>query len=150
MNLTAHFTLAELTDSEYATRHCLSNMPTDPEVLGNLHVLAAGLERVRAKVCRPMIITSAYRSPKVNSGIGGHKASRHLRGLAADFRVAGMSSREVCFLIDNWKAEIQFRRMLLEGSWVHIGFPDEGETAKGDVYTASFHKDGTTFAPGIK
>lgn len=150
MNLTAHFSFAELTKSDYAIRHCLSNVPVDPEVLGNLHVLAAGLERVRTKVARPIVITSGYRSPKVNSGIGGAKDSRHLRGLAADIIVPGLAVRELAFLIDNWKGFIQFRKLILEGGeWCHIDFPDDGEVAKGDVYTATFHKDGVTYAPGI-
>ena len=149
MNLTAHFTFEEIIESEYAIRHNLSNVPTDPDIVGNLHILAAGLERVRSKVCRPMVISSGYRSPKVNAGVKGSKTSRHMRGLAADFKVAGMSVREACFLIDNWKHEIQFRKLIQEGTWIHLEFPDEGETAKGDVYTAVFHADGTDYLPGL-
>lgn len=48
MNLSEHFTLAELTNSEYALRHGISNMPVDADVLESLHHLAEGLERVRA------------------------------------------------------------------------------------------------------
>lgn len=149
MNLTVHFTLEELIKSDYAIRHCLKNTPTDDDVIANLHTLARGLERVRTKIARPIYITSAYRSPKVNSGVGGAKDSRHLIGLAADIVVAGMSSREVCFLIDNWKHEIQFRRMIFEGTWCHIDFPDVDETPKGDVYTAHFNKDGVSYSPGL-
>ena len=149
MHLTAHFSLEELCRSDYATRHCLGNVPKDEEILANLRILASGLERVRSRIGRVIWVNSGYRSPKVNSGVGGAKDSRHLRGLAADIVVPGMSPRELAFLIENWAHEIQFRRLILEGEWCHIDFPDVDEEAGCDVYTAHFHKDGVTYTHGL-
>ena len=149
MNLTEHFTLAELTDSEYALRHGINNQPDDADILENLHTLASGLERIRSKLMRPMIISSGYRSPKVNSGVGGSKTSYHLKGLAADFRVAGMTPREACFLLQKWVKDLGLRTMIYEGSWVHVDFPDVGEAPRGKVMTALFKKDGVSYVDGI-
>ena len=149
MKLTANFSLEELTNSDYAIRHGINNQPVDPEVLSNLQVLANGLERARSKLCRPMVISSGYRSPKVNSGVGGAKNSRHMKGLAADFIVPNMAVRETCFLLETWLKYIGFRTLIFEGSWVHIDFPDLDEEADGTVLTAIFKAGHVTYVEGI-
>lgn len=122
--LTEHFTFAELTFSEYAVRHRLDNTPTD-EIAANLQALAEGLERARAVLNKPMIVSSGYRCPKVNSAIGGAKNSYHMRGLAADFRVPGMTVAEVCAVLDREKQRVQYDKLISEyGRWIHLQFPD--------------------------
>ena len=79
-----HFSLDELTSSDYADRHGIDNSP-NAEILANINLLMDGLERARTVLDKPMSISSGYRSPKVNAGAGGSKASYHMRGLAADF-----------------------------------------------------------------
>jgi len=138
MNLSANFTLAELVASDYAQRHGINNMPTDPHVLGNLHVLAAGLERCRAILGQqPMIITSGYRSAAVNTAVGGSRRSAHMRGLAADFRVPGMNPRSVCMVLQE-HPEVGFDQLIYEGTWTHIAFPENNRKPTGTVLTAIF------------
>jgi len=62
--------------------------------------LAAFLERVRTRFGgRPVVITSGYRPPAVNSAVGGASASEHLFDApgvgAVDFYVEGAGIREV-------------------------------------------------------
>ena len=114
MNLTEHFTLAELTLSEYAIRHCINNQPTDADVLENLHTLADGLERVRQVLRLPIYVTSGYRSPKTNSGVNGSRTSAHMRGLAADIVLPGMNARDVCLKIQGAAAFIGFDQCIYE------------------------------------
>lgn len=140
MQLTEHFSLAELIRSDYATRHSISNMPTDPQALKHLHLLAAGLERARAVLGKPVVITSGYRSAAVNAGVGGSFTSAHMAGLAADFLVPGMTPREVCLRLQDHR-EIGFEQLIFEGTWTHIAFP-VGEP-HGIVLTA-------VFKPGAK
>jgi len=110
--LTEHFSLNELVFSEYAVRHHIDNTPDD-EIVANLQMLADGLERCRAVLGnRPMIVSSGYRSPKVNSGIGGSKGSYHMKGLAADFRVVGMDTADACALLDTMKLKIKMKVFL--------------------------------------
>ena len=120
MNLTKHFTLAELTISQEAARRGLSNTP-DPDALENLKVLASHLERVRELLGAPVIITSGYRSPKVNSAVGGSRTSAHMQGLAADFICPGFGSpAEIVSKIVH--SPIQFDQVINEfGAWVHLG-----------------------------
>jgi zinc D-Ala-D-Ala carboxypeptidase len=139
MNLSEHFSLAELTASEYAERHGINNVPTDPEVLENLHTLANGLERVRAALGgRPIFINSGYRSPKLNTAIGGSKTSAHMKGLAADIRVAGLTPRDVCIALSSQMDHLALDQIIFEGTWSHIGFCDVDQTPRREVLTAVF------------
>jgi hypothetical protein len=150
MMLTANFSLAELTRSAYAIRHGINNQPTDADVLENLHTLAAGLERVRQVLGRPIHVSSGYRSPKVNSGVGGSKTSAHMSGLAADIVLPGMSAREVCLKIQEAAAFVGFDQLIFEHSWTHVGFPDVNEQPRMIAMTAVF-KPGqhTTYLKGL-
>lgn len=83
MHLTPHFTLAELTASSTARRLGLDNTPSAEAVM-RLQGLAAMLERVRAHLGAPIIVTSGYRNQAVNRAVGGVATSDHTQGRAAD------------------------------------------------------------------
>ncbi|MFZ7338194.1 D-Ala-D-Ala carboxypeptidase family metallohydrolase, partial [Comamonas jiangduensis] len=83
MQLTPHFALAEFTRSAKAAQLRLDNTPTG-KALENLKRTAEILERVRAHLGVPIIITSGYRGPVLNKAVGGATSSDHLQGLAAD------------------------------------------------------------------
>jgi hypothetical protein len=126
MNLTPHFTLAELTASETAERHGIDNTPT-PEHLENLQRLAEFLETVKAALGgKPVMINSAYRGPAVNEKVGGSKSSQHMIGCAADLRIPGMNPDEVCRAII--AADLPFDQLIREfydpaktaGGWTHV------------------------------
>ena len=121
MNLSANFTLGELTRSEVALRKALDNTP-DAETIANLTVLASGLEDVRALLGQPLHINSAYRGPKVNSAVGGSKNSAHMKGYAADFVCSAFGTpQEICHAIMD--STIQYDQLIYEfGAWVHISF----------------------------
>ena len=53
------------------------------------------LEILRHKLGKPVIINSGYRTPEWNKKCDGAKYSYHMRGMAADIRVDGMSARIV-------------------------------------------------------
>ena len=82
MNLTKHFTLSELCNSETAARKGLDNHPTD-ETISQLKYTCAGLERIRQITNAAIVVTSGYRSPAVNQAIGGKVTSQHCKGEAA-------------------------------------------------------------------
>lgn len=90
--LSPHFTLEELTHSDTATRHGISNMPL-PAHLANMKAhLAPGLEALRALLGGgPLNVHDAYRCPDVNHLVGGTPTSAHPLGLAADIDVPGQA-----------------------------------------------------------
>lgn len=75
-----HFTFAEMTK----TAQKLPNAPRNWEQITNLCFLTEFLERVREKFGKPIRVNCAFRSPEVNSAVGGVATSAHLEGLAAD------------------------------------------------------------------
>lgn len=129
MNLSPHFTLAELTVSETAARRGIDNDPP-PDVVERLKHTALCLEAVRILLGAPIVVSSGYRSPALNAAIGGAQNSDHTRGDAADFICPGFGapSTIVSALKDSG---IQFDQLIEEfGRWVHISF---GPQMRGQV-----------------
>ena len=62
--------------------------------------LVAILDIIRKQVGKPVQINSGYRTPTRNRAVGGAKYSYHMRGMAADIRVDGHSSKEVAKYAD--------------------------------------------------
>ena len=125
MKLSPHFTLQELTVSDWAARNGVDNTPP-LDIVANLTKLAEKLEEVRAILKQPIIVNSGYRSPKVNKAIGGKPTSSHQYGLAVDFKSPSFGTPE-----DIVKAlsvtELRYDQLILEfatpdgGGWVHLG-----------------------------
>jgi len=145
VNLSAHFTLEELTHSETAARKGLDNTPNE-DVIANLTELALALERVRAVLQCPIIISSGYRSPKVNAAIGSISTSAHCQGYAADFIAPGFGApQEVAKAII--AAGIAFDQLIWEfGAWVHFSISPQN---RGEVLTAASVNGKTTYTRGI-
>lgn len=122
MNLSPNFTLAEMVRSGTALRRGIDNTPL-PIVVKNLERLCRNvLEPVRAHYGRPVIVTSGYRSPALNSAIGGSGTSQHSQGEAADFTVVGARNIEVCRWIS---ANLEFDQVIYEfgeEGWVHCSW----------------------------
>lgn len=91
MKLTTNFSLSEFNKHNF-------EVPTD--VLRNLLDLAKNLQVLRDEVKKPIKITSGYRPAQHNAKIGGVKSSRHITGEAADFKIDGMTPKEVAAVIE--------------------------------------------------
>lgn len=122
MQLSNNFTLEELTFSQTAEREDIDNTP-DATVLKNLVYTAEQLELVKQALNNnPVLISSGYRSPKLNKVVKGSATSQHLLGKAVDFTSPKFGSpREIVEAIR--KTNIQYDQLILEfGRWVHISF----------------------------
>jgi hypothetical protein len=126
--LTANFSLEELTRSEAADRSGWDNTPNAQEI-ENLKRLAALLQQVKTAVGgKPVMINSGFRSKRVNDAVGSKDSSQHRLGCAADFRVPGLTPRQVVSAC--WDAGVPFDQIILEfDSWTHISVPSN-PTAK--------------------
>ena len=144
MNLTEHFSLDEMVASQIAARRRIDNRPA-PSVIENLRRVAAVLEQVRAAVGAAVTVSSGYRSPALNSAVGGARESAHLLGLAADITVAGMAPKDLAKAVI--KAGIQFDQLIYEGTWVHIGL--SVGAPRGEVLTATFAPGGVVYSRGV-
>ena len=123
MKLSPNFTLEELTHSETAERQGLDNTPNE-DVKANLTRLARFLEEVRAILKRPIMVNSAYRSPKVNEAIGSKPTSQHCNGCAADIKVPGLTPNDI--VKELLKTNLEYDQLIREfDSWVHISIPNK-------------------------
>ena len=119
--MTPHFTLAELTHTDHRT---LNNTP-NPGELANLKKLAEFLETVKTTLGgKPVMINSAYRSKAVNDAVGSRDTSDHRLGLAADFKVPGMTPDAVVRAII--AANLPYQQIIREfDAWTHISISDK-------------------------
>lgn len=147
MNLTEHFTLAEMTASTTAIRLAIDNRAPAP-VIENLRKTAHILEQVRTLLAGAVMVSSGYRSAALNRAVGGAGSSAHLQGLAADFtcRKFGVPY-EICEAIE--KSEIEFEQLIFEGTWVHISAPRAGAIARREVLTAHFDSRPVRYSVGL-
>jgi zinc D-Ala-D-Ala carboxypeptidase len=124
MNLSEHFTLAELTRTDHRK---FDNTPT-ADAFTNLSRLALLLEQVKVAVGgKPVMINSGYRSPQVNAAVGSKPTSQHCSGCAADLRVPGMTTNEIILAILD--ADLLFDQVIREfDSWVHISVANSTAT----------------------
>ena len=116
-----NFTISELIYSQRAEEKKIDNTP-NPEALDNmLELIVNCLQPIRDAIKKPIIITSGYRSQKLNKLIGGTKNSQHMTGQAVDFIIQGLKPEYIVnFII---KSGISFDQLINEyDSWVHVSY----------------------------
>lgn len=155
MQITEHFSFKELTRSETARRLGLQNVPSAAE-MANIQYTAEQLEKIRAYVGRGIVVTSCFRSERVNKAVGGSPTSAHRFGLAADCDAIGLTSlafaKEIIKMRD--EGEIKFDQLILEfpergdGAWVHIGFR-RNSPMRNQIMTATKKNGKTVYLPGL-
>jgi len=120
MNLSPHFTLAELTVTDHRT---LDNSPKQEEI-SNLQRLAQFLEQVKTALGgKPVMVNSAFRSKAVNDAVGSKDTSQHRLGCAADIRVPGMTPDAVVRALI--AAQLPYDQIIREfDAWTHISIPN--------------------------
>ena len=116
MNLTEHFTLAELTTTSHRQ---FDNTPNEAET-ANLQRLAKFLEQVKEALDgKPIMINSGFRSKQVNDSVGSKDTSQHRIGCAADIRVPGMTPDAVVRAVI--AAGLPYDQIIREfDAWTHI------------------------------
>jgi len=152
MNLSANFTLKELTKSDTATRLGLDNTPDD-EALENLKTLCEKvLQPVREHFGKSVSVNSAYRSPESNAAVGGSKTSDHCKGMAADIEIVGVANADLAqWIMDN----LDYTQLILEfytpgipdSGWVHVSY--DPNNLKKQELTATKVAGKTQYLPGL-
>ncbi len=118
-----NFKMSELIHSDTAVKYKINNMPDINSLDNMLNLIVHCLQPIRAKIGKPMIITSGYRCSTLNNHpeIRGAKNSQHITGQAADFVIAGMSPEQIITKIRSYG--IEFDQLINEyNKWVHISF----------------------------
>jgi hypothetical protein len=152
MQLTANFSLHELTKSETALRMGFDNTPSEAEI-ASLRLLAEKvLQPVRDHFGKGVKVNSGYRSPESNAAVKGSSTSDHCFGRAADIEIPGVPNAELAqWIMDN----LDYTQLILEfytpgipdSGWVHVSF-DPANLKKQEL-TAMKVAGKTQYVPGL-
>lgn len=132
MKLSKNFTYDELVYSSTAERLKLDNTPNENEVAYLKRLANEVLQPIRDKWGKPIVVTSGFRSEKVNNAVGGVRTSQHRLGQAADIKIGSKAQNKELFnFIVNMvkKGELKVGQLIDEYgySWVHVSLPRENK-----------------------
>lgn len=127
MNLTKNFSLHEMTKSETALRRNVDNTPGQKEIVALTTLAQKVLQPIRDHFARAVKVNSGYRSPKVNTLVGGSRTSDHCKGMAADIEIPGVPNYNLAVWI---RDNLDYTQLILEfytpgvpdSGWVHVSY----------------------------
>ena len=122
--ITQNFKWKEFFKSQTAKRKGIDNIPTDDNIWENLEELVVNVLQPLRDEFGCIRITSGYRSPELNSAIGGSENSNHCFGFAADIEPLkeNVSLMDVIVYIHNI---LDFRELIVEyfpDGWIHVAY----------------------------
>lgn len=125
MNLTMHFTLEELSHSDYADAHGINNMPGQQAQQNMMMLCVLILEPLRTAIGQPIRINSGYRCKEVNLAVGGVSTSHHLLGLAADIHFDNETQLNAMLraLHNNKHLDLALVERSKSSKWLHVQLP---------------------------
>lgn len=152
MKLSKNLTLVEVIRSESAKRNGIDNFPT-PEHLENLKKLATNIfQPIRDHFKTPIIISSGYRSEKLNRLVPGTSiTSQHCSGEAIDIDMDGTKIKNKQ-IFDFIKNNLDFDQLIWEfgddnnPAWVHVSYESSGKQRK-QVLRAIKKNNNTKYVP---
>lgn len=122
MNLSPHFSFEEFTASDTARRLGIMNdIPL--ALIHNAQKTAEMLERIREFLGKPMRVTSGFRCLALNRAIGSKDTSDHVKALACDFQVDGVTSYELALQLAPVLDQLGIGQLIYEHTWIHVGVP---------------------------
>lgn len=155
--VTANFRYSELIHSNTAVRLGIENTPNAVHKANLIESCTKLWQPARDILGKTMIISSGYRSPLVNSKVGGSDSSAHSIGCAIDFTSPSFgSSRTIANkLAQEFKTTgIKFDQIILEfpdtdSSWVHLGYKNLKGEQRCQLLTAVKRNGKTVYLSGL-
>jgi zinc D-Ala-D-Ala carboxypeptidase len=150
--LTANFSLHELTKSETALRMGFDNTPGEAETEALRLLCEKVLQPVRDHFGKGVKCNSGFRSPESNQAVGGSRTSDHCLGRAADIEIPGVANAELAqWIMDN----LEYTQLILEfytpgipdSGWVHVSY--DPNNLKKQELTAMKVAGKTQYVPGL-
>jgi hypothetical protein len=147
MKLTDHVTYSEACHSFTAKRLGIGNTPSEYQMWNMVVTSAQVFEPLREWVGGPIKINSFFRSPELNTAIGGSKTSQHCEGRAIDIDdVYGYKTNAEMFrYIDE---HLDYDQLIWEfgddsnPDWVHVSYVDAETNRKRKL--KAYKEDGKT------
>ena len=128
--ISKHISYKEGVYSRTATRRDITNKPSDKQIDNMCLIAEEVFEPLRSWVGGPIKINSFFRSPELNTAIGGSGKSQHCQGQAIDLddTFGRASNAEMYEFI---KKHLDFDQMIWEfgdednPNWVHVSYVSE-------------------------
>ena len=128
--ISEHISLKEGIRSHTATRLNINNIPCELDLINMKTIAQEVFEPLRKFVDGPIAINSFYRSPKLNSAIGGSTSSQHCSGCAIDIddKYGYKTNAEMFKYIKN---NLDYDQLIWEfgdinnPDWVHVSYISE-------------------------
>lgn len=117
------FTIKELTRSTTAEARKIDNTPTREAEANLTELINKVLDPLRRAYGKPIMVTSGYRSPRLNASVGGVKTSQHQKGQAADITAGSPEENKRLFDLAQ-ELNLPFCQLIDEKRyrWVHISY----------------------------
>lgn len=118
MKLTPHFTLEEMTTTQYPA---LQSKPALETIVHLCYLCAVILEPLREAIGKPVKINSGYRGRELNKAVGGVWNSYHLTGRAADIHCDTLADARLILAVlkDNPHVDLAMVERKYS-TWVHV------------------------------
>lgn len=146
MKLSKNYSLSEFEHSDTAKAKGINNT-APPEVVKNLQALVSKLlQPISDATGWVNIITSGYRSPKVNELVGGSSTSQHLIGSASDNNfylrnTDGTRGKKISTYDAASKVlqlGLDFDQMILYPNFLHLSYKAKGKNRKQVLYNKAY------------
>jgi zinc D-Ala-D-Ala carboxypeptidase len=126
MKLSKNFTMKEFTKSTTATRLGIDNTPEGEHLEAAKELFTHVIQPTREEHGKTTL-TSGYRSPELNTAVGGSSKSQHCKGEACDFECDLVDNLEVAHWIKN---NLEFDQLISEfyedddpsSGWIHASY----------------------------
>jgi zinc D-Ala-D-Ala carboxypeptidase len=154
MKITKNFSLEELIKSMTAIRKGIDNSPSSEHLVNLTNVSRMILQPVRDHYGKVVRVNSGYRSPTLNTAVGGSKTSQHCNGEAVDFEIDGLPNVELATWV---RDHLDFDQLILEffnpaegpnSGWVHCSYRKDGTNRK-KIMTALVKNGKTSYLNGF-
>ncbi len=122
-----YFSIEELVKSATAERLAIDNTPPRAAQRMLTILVEQLLDPIRRRYGAPIIVTSGYRCPALNTAVGGVANSHHIVGCAADITTGSIENNTMLFalIIDMQTTHaIRFTQLIAEKDyrWLHISY----------------------------
>lgn len=159
--LSENFTLGEMIVSSTAKKYGIDNTPDIFDITSMEELCKNLLQPIRNAYGKPIIISSGYRCPKLNSKIGGSKTSQHMKGEAADINdgVAYRKGGEARYAANAMLFDLIYKmggydQLINEfpdskgrPQWIHISYNPQLKKQRGQALVAKKVKGKTIYVP---
>ena len=112
---------------------CRDGCPMPASARENIEALVeAVLDPARERFGKPITVNSGYRCPRHNAAVGGVPNSQHMRGEAADIRLAEITDNAE--IVSAIKENGRWDHMIVYPTFVHVSWKRTGQNRKQIIY----------------